>query len=90
MGWEAQDVECEPQCSTKTPIDKEDITLEQAILNQMIYVQSQCDKHGASIGLHQDFLMHQFVGGFTSQKRAPMVLDFNQQPLGLLMSQLPA
>ena len=69
VGWEAQDVECKHQCSTKTHIDREDITMEQTILNQIIYVQSQCDKHGASIGL-QDFLMHQFVGGFTSQKES--------------------
>lgn len=64
-------------------------TLEQAILNQIIYVQSVCDAQGAGIGL-QDFLMKQFLGGFTSTGQvAEAQVNLDHQPLGLLMSQLP-
>ena len=73
-GWEAQDVE--PQYVQETHGDTESSTLEEAILNQIIYVQSVCDKYGASIDL-QDFLMHQFVGGFSSQRSEARELDFN-------------
>jgi hypothetical protein len=75
-------------CEENTDVvDKENKTLEQAILNQIIYVQSICDVHGADVAL-QEFLMKQFIGGFTSRQGVVAQEDFDQQPLVLLMSKL--
>lgn len=63
-------------------------SLEQAILSQIINVQSVCDSHGASIGL-QDFLLKQFLGGFDTKEVAGEEVNFDNQPLGFLLSELP-